>query len=114
MMTPLNSPHEPPRASMAPTRPAGPPGAIRHAAAGLLIALTAFFATAPFVDALPNGRYVDALLATGVLAAAVAAIGTRTRPRVIASVLAAPWSMPTGSNVIIPKDPRFSSSSCSS
>ncbi|MBX3731115.1 MAG: two pore domain potassium channel family protein [Verrucomicrobiae bacterium] len=75
---------------MAPTRPTGPPGAIRHAAAGLLVALTAFFATAPFVDALPNGRYVDALLATGVLAAAVAAIGTRTRPRVIASVLAAP------------------------
>lgn len=62
----------------------------RHAAALLLLALILFFCSAPLVELLPNGRLLEALLATGLLVAAVAVIGTRRATRMAAVVLALP------------------------
>ncbi len=56
----------------------------------LLVALVVLLATLPFVEELPNGNLVEAVLMTVVLAAAVWVVGGRPRTLLVAVVLVTP------------------------
>jgi len=65
-------------------------GLLRHSVAWFLGTLVFMFTTAPFIENLPNGSLMDAVLLTVVLGAAVLAVGGRRRTLLLASVLVAP------------------------
>lgn len=65
-------------------------GIMRFSAVELLIALVALFAVAPFLEAAPQGRLLEAVLMTLVLVAAVLAVGGRHRMLIITSLLMMP------------------------
>ncbi|HMG06817.1 MAG TPA: ion channel [Chthoniobacterales bacterium] len=65
-------------------------GVKRFSAVELLIALGLFFAVTPFVEELPRGDLIEAVLLTVVFLSAVLAIGGRRRTYLIAVVLAVP------------------------
>jgi len=67
-------------------RPIGP----RRHAAGLLAALVALLVVAPFVEVLPNGDLIEALLLTAVMVTGARAIGGRRRDLIIALLLVGP------------------------
>lgn len=56
----------------------------------LLIALILLFATAPFVEDLPNGNFVESSLVTLVMVAALLAVARRPRVLMVAALLIAP------------------------
>jgi voltage-gated potassium channel len=66
------------------------PGLLRHSAAALLGALVIFFVTAPAVQSLRDGRFLDGILFTLVMLAAVLAVGGRRRALVVGGVLLLP------------------------
>src|SRR5215831_16637370 len=65
-------------------------GVVRFSAAQFLIALVLFLLAAPFVEDLPNGRFIDGTLLTLMLASGALAVGARRRQLVIAAILVAP------------------------
>jgi MFS family permease len=65
-------------------------GLLRHSVAWFLGALVLMFVAAPFVEKLPNGKWIDPVLLTVVLVAAVLAVGGRRRTLLLASILVAP------------------------
>ncbi|MEI7939121.1 MAG: potassium channel family protein [Verrucomicrobiota bacterium] len=65
-------------------------GLLRHSVAWFLGALVFMFVTAPFVEEMPNGGLVEAVLLTVVLGAAVLAVGGRRQTLIVASVLVVP------------------------
>ena len=65
-------------------------GLLRHSVAWFLGALVLMFVTLPFVEDLPNGSLIDAVLLTVVLGAAVLAVGGRRRTLIVASVMVVP------------------------
>lgn len=66
------------------------PGASRYSAVKLLVALGLLFASAPFVQNLPQGDLVESVLLTLVMVSAVLAVGGRRRTHIIALVLLVP------------------------
>ena len=62
----------------------------RYSAVELLIALGLLFVTAPFVEDLPAGDMVEAMLLTGVMISAVFAVGGRHKSLIIAIFLLVP------------------------
>jgi voltage-gated potassium channel len=62
----------------------------RYSSIELLIALGLLFITAPFVEDLPNGDLIEAVLLTGVMISAVVAVGGSRRSLVVAVVLLVP------------------------
>jgi len=77
-----------------PSKPAGRArfrfGVLRHSIAWFLVALLLLFITAPFVQEMPNGRFIDGLLITVVLLAAVFAVGGRHRELAAGIILGSP------------------------
>jgi len=65
-------------------------GLLRHSIAWFLGALVLMFVTAPFIEELPNGKLIEAVLLTTVLGTAVLAVGGRRRTLVLASLLVSP------------------------
>jgi hypothetical protein len=63
---------------------------IRYSAIELLVALGLLFVTAPFVQDLPNGDLMEAVLLTLVMISAVLAVGGRRRSMTIALILLVP------------------------
>jgi hypothetical protein len=62
----------------------------RYSAVELLVALGLFLASAPFVQDLPNGDLIEAMLLTLVMVSAVVAVGGQRKSLIIALVLIAP------------------------
>src|SRR5512137_243842 len=62
----------------------------RYSAVKLLVALGLLFVAAPFVEDLPQGNLIEAVLLTLVMVSAVLAVGGRRRSLIIALVLLAP------------------------
>ncbi|HAB17873.1 MAG TPA: potassium channel family protein [Verrucomicrobiota bacterium] len=62
----------------------------RHSAVRLLIALVLLILTSPFVEDLPGGDLIEAILLTVVMVSAVRAVGGKRRTFIIAVVLVAP------------------------
>ena len=62
----------------------------RFSAVGLLIALALLFISSPFVEDLPHGEVIEAVLLTLVMVSAVVAVGGRGRTLVVALLLVAP------------------------
>jgi len=65
-------------------------GLLRRSVAVFLGLLVMLLVTAPFVQELPNGRFIEAALASVVLSAAVLAVGGRRRTLAVASLLVLP------------------------
>lgn len=65
----------------------------RNSVAGFLISLVLLLVTNPFVQMLPGGRFIDALLLSGVMCSALLAVGGRRRSLVAGMVLAVPVLM---------------------
>lgn len=65
-------------------------GLYRHSVAWFLGSLVLLFIAAPFIQNLPNGRYLGSIIVTLVLIAAVMAVGGRRRSLAVACVLAVP------------------------
>lgn len=82
-MTPDTVPAQPPRRFPIITVPG-------YSAVGLLTALALLFISAPFVQDLPHGDLVDAMLITLVMVFAVRVLGGRRRTLVIALLLVTP------------------------
>jgi hypothetical protein len=66
------------------------PGAFRYSAVELLVALALLFLSAPFIEDLPNGDLIEAVLITGVMVSSVLAVGGRRRTLLIALMLLVP------------------------
>src|SRR5437868_3862310 len=66
------------------------PGLFRVSVAQFLVALVALIVTAPFVQELEDGRYIEATLLSLLLTCAVLAVGGRRRVLIVAIMLAAP------------------------
>ena len=66
------------------------PGAARHSAVKLLVALGFLFVSAPFVQDLSQGELIESVLLTLVMVFAVLAVGGSRRTRLIALVLLVP------------------------
>jgi len=62
----------------------------RYSAVKLLVALGLLFVFTPFIEDLPDGDLIDALLLTLVMVSAVLAVGARRRHLIIALVLVVP------------------------
>ena len=62
----------------------------RYSAVELLVALGLLFVSAPFVEDLPCGNLVEAMLLTVVMVSAVVAVGGRHKSLIVALVLLAP------------------------
>lgn len=58
--------------------------------AWFLLALLLFFVMAPFIEALPQGRHIESVLATFVLAASIPAVGASRRSLIATALLATP------------------------
>ena len=65
-------------------------GALRFSAVELLVALVLLFVSAPFVEDLPRGDLIEAILVTLVMVAAVLAVGGRRRTLIVALLLLSP------------------------
>lgn len=65
-------------------------GLLQHSAAWFLGALIFMFVTAPFIEAMPDGKVIEATMLTVVLGAAVLAVGGRRQTLIIASLLMTP------------------------
>jgi hypothetical protein len=65
-------------------------GAFRFSAVEFLIALVIFFVTAPFVEDLPRGNFIDGSLLTVVLVSGMMAVGRSRRLLIFAAILAVP------------------------
>jgi voltage-gated potassium channel Kch len=65
-------------------------GLFRFSVARFLAALVLLFVTAPFIEALPNGEWLDTVLATVVMCMGVVAVGARRRTLIVAIVLVLP------------------------
>jgi hypothetical protein len=65
-------------------------GLFRFSVARFLIALVLLFVTAPFIQELPNGDWLDVALATIVMCMGVLAVGARRRTLVLAIILVVP------------------------
>lgn len=77
-------------APMRPVRALTRSGLFRFSVARFLAALVLLFVTAPFVEALPNGQWLDTVLATLVMCMGVLAVGARRRTLIVAIVLVLP------------------------
>ena len=66
------------------------PGLFRFSVARFLAALVLLFVTAPFIQELPQGAWLDPALATVVMCMGVLAIGARRRTLVLATILVLP------------------------
>lgn len=62
----------------------------RYSSVELLVALCLLFVTAPFVEDLPHGSLVEAILMTVVMMSAVLAVGGRRTPLIVALILLVP------------------------
>jgi len=67
-----------------------PSGLLHHSVAWFLGALVLLFALSPFIEEMPNGKLLEALLLTVVLGTAVVAIGGRRRTLIQAIILVSP------------------------
>ena len=65
-------------------------GVLRYSGAHFLCALVLLFIVAPFVDHLPHGRFIEAVMLTIVMVSAVMAVGARKRTLVWSIVLLSP------------------------
>jgi hypothetical protein len=65
-------------------------GAFRYSAVKLLVALAFLFISAPFVEDLPNGDLIEALLLTLVMVSAVLAVAGRRQTLIVALLLVTP------------------------
>lgn len=65
-------------------------GLRRYSIAHFLVALVSLLVVTPFVEQLPNGNFVEAVLLTIVLLSAVPAVGGRRRSLVVGALLVAP------------------------
>ena len=71
-------------------------GLHRFSVAEFLIALVLLFVVSPFVELIPGGNLIEAVLITLVLVMGVLAVGRRRRTLVVAAILALPafiWQM---------------------
>jgi hypothetical protein len=66
------------------------PGAFRYSAVELLVALAILFLSAPFIEDLPGGDFIEAVLMTAVMVSSVLAVGGRRRTLQIALLLLVP------------------------
>ena len=73
-----------------PGQSALPLGAARYSAVKLLVALGLLFVSAPFVQDLPHGDLVEAMLLTLVMVSAVLVVGSRRKVLILALVLLTP------------------------
>lgn len=80
------TPNHPETEPVAPSRT----GAFRLSTVQFLIALAFFFVSAPFVEMLPRGDFIDGSLLTVVLILGVLAVGRNHRKLMVAILLAAP------------------------
>ena len=83
-------------------------GLLRFSAVELLIALVLLFLVTPFVEDLPGGSSVEAVLITVVMVSAVLAVGARRRTLMVALLLVAPalaakWANHVRHNLIPPE-----------
>jgi voltage-gated potassium channel len=65
-------------------------GAFRYSAVELLVALGLLFLATPFIEDLPGGDRIEAVLVTVVMISAVLVVGGRRRTLIVALVLVAP------------------------
>ena len=65
-------------------------GAFRYSAVELLAVLALLFLSAPFIEDLPNGDLIEAVLMTGVMVSSVLAVGGRRQTLLIALLLLMP------------------------
>jgi hypothetical protein len=65
-------------------------GLWRHSVAGFLVALLLLIVTGPFIQGLESGRFIDGVLVTMVLLAAVFAVGGRHRSLAAGVILGGP------------------------
>lgn len=90
-MKPMNPTPPSPGPEVAPHRHAPLQlGAARYSAVRLLVALGLLFVSAPFVEDLPQGDLVEAVLLTLVMVSAVRAVGGSRRTFIVALVLVVP------------------------
>jgi voltage-gated potassium channel Kch len=92
-MTPPMQPSPTQAGNAAPSQPGhalARSGLFRFSVARFLAALGLLFVTAPFVQELPNGEWLDTVLATVVMCMGVLAVGARRRTLVLAIVLVLP------------------------
>ena len=87
-MNPATQSREP--AAAPPGQSALPLGAARYSAVKLLVALGLLFVSAPFVQDLPHGDLVEAMLLTLVMVSAVLVVGSRRKFLILALVLLTP------------------------
>lgn len=66
------------------------PGAFRYSAVELLAVLAILFVSAPFIEDLPNGDLIEAVLMTGVMVSSVLAVGGRRKTLLLALLLLVP------------------------
>jgi hypothetical protein len=87
----MNSTHPSPEVSAGPRRKAVLPfGVFRFSAIELLVALGLLFVTSPFIEDMPQGDLIEAVLLTLVMVFGVLAVGGRRRTLIIALVLLTP------------------------
>ena len=65
-------------------------GTFRYSAIGFLVTLVMLFIASPFVEALPRGDLIEAVLVTLVMVSAVLAVGGRRRTLIVALLLLSP------------------------
>jgi hypothetical protein len=65
-------------------------GAFRYSGVGLLALLVLLFLSAPFIEDLPNGGLIEAVLMSAVMVSSVLAVGGRRRTLIIALLLLVP------------------------
>ena len=82
----MTTPQTPEHQSAAPRRI----GLHRFLAAEFLVALVLLFVVSPFVELIPGGNLIEAMLITLVLVMGVLAVGRRRRTLVVAGILALP------------------------
>ena len=82
----MTTPQPPEHQSAAPRRI----GLHRFSAAEFLVALVLLFVVSPFVELIPGGNLIEAVLITLVLIMGVLAVGRRRRTLVVAGILALP------------------------
>lgn len=73
-----------------PPNPTSGPGIPRHSAVKLLVALGSLFVVTPFIEELPRGVLIEAVLLTLVMVFSVRAVSREPRTLILAIILVAP------------------------
>ncbi len=81
-------------------------GLLRFSAVQFLVMLALFIVSAPFVEKLPNGTFIDGSILTAVLISGVLAVGRSRRILIVALVLVAPAVIGRWAHEFQPKLPN--------